>query len=274
MNSLLYSTFGRGTLSLLIVCMSICNTPVISVAESVDQQESAPAASDSSMADLVGQQYLAQITSELSVSESAAQETNPSEFSDDVRSVFTEQKKTKVEEKDKPETNTLEETPFVPSEPSVEVESGMDGMTMLYIGGAIGVVALGVAALAGGGGSSDSDGSLPGLPAPTAAPIGPDLNGVDWTGFLNIKDHLHDGIQNIAANISHSGSSVYIVTTSTLDYGRQFSGSITASGYMMMNDATTGQVWTTHYGNARTDSVDLYDFVENFTLLDRMYLSR
>ena len=161
---------------------------------------------------------------------------------------------------------------YVESEPAGEDET-IDGMTMLYVGGAIGVIALGAVALSGGsgGGSSDSAGSLP---APTVAPVGPDLNGSDWGGFLSIHDMLHVGYQTISATIRHSGRAVEILTTSNLDYGQYFSGSISSSGHMLLYDSVTGEDWTTHAAAATANRVDLYDFVDNYKDTDQMLLVR
>lgn len=175
------------------------------------------------------------------------------------------------------ETDVLDESTVAKGD-EIDADDAIDGMTMLYIGGAIGVVAIGVLALSGGSSGSSDSGTVepdptPVLPDPASPAIGPDLNG-NWSGYLHIKDTGHEGHQNISADISHSGSSVDIITTSTLDYGRRFSGTISSSGYMLVYDADRGEDWTTHYGNATTRQIDLYDYVNHFEDLDRMYLSR
>lgn len=161
---------------------------------------------------------------------------------------------------------------YIDRDPAGEDE-GIDGMTMLYIGGAIGVVALGAVALSGGsgGGSSDSAGALP---APTEPPVGPDLNGTNWGGFLSIHDKEHVGYQTISASIRHSGRLVEILTTSNLHYGQYFTGTISSSGHMLMYDSITGEDWTTHAANATANRVDLYDFVDNYADTDQMLLVR
>jgi len=247
MNSLLLcSNFKKWIVLFIAVSMSIFNIPISSVADSADQKESDP--------------------------------------------VFDQEES----EEEDTETETQSES--------------IDGMTMLYIGGAV----AGVAALAISLGSS-SGSSGPGTPPPeltpppseptppssdpdpdpepepepdppslpdppsdpsTNPPVGPDLNGSDWTGFLDIKDVRHRGYQSISASIIHSGSSVQIKTSSTLDYGRQFNGTISSSGYMLMYDSISGEDWTTYKGNASTNRVPLYDFVNGFKDLDVMKLSR
>jgi len=199
---------------------------------------------------------------------------------DEVPVLSKEQKKKKVNNNVKTGNTSVisEDPPFEARDPSVTIESdtAIDGMTMLYIGGAIGLVAIGAAALGGGSGSSSDSGGTPSLPdiGPEEPLVGPDLNGSDWSGFLDIKDERATGYQNIMANIVQSGSSVRITTTSTLAYGRHFSGTIRSNGYMLMYDSATGEDWTTHRGNATENRIDLYDFVNNFEDLDRMLLSR
>lgn len=191
-----------------------------------------------------------------------------------------EQKKEKVNNNEATGDTTItsEEPAFVVSEPSVTVESDTDGMTMLYVGGALGIVAMGAVVLGGGSGSSSDSGADPSLPdssSPSATPlVGPDLNGVNWAGFQDIKDYRATGYQNIAASIVHSGSTVQITTTSTLTYGHYFSGSINSSGHMLMYDSITGEDWTTFGGNASGNRIDLYDYVNNLKDKDRMLLSR
>jgi len=168
-----------------------------------------------------------------------------------------------------------EEAPaFVVTDPSVTVDTGegVDGMTLLYIGGAVGLLAVGAMALGGGSGSSSDSGPTP-LP-PTTPVVGPNINGSNWGGYLNIKDTRAQGFQNITATIVQNGSAVQITTSSTLMYGRMFNGSIKANGFMKMYDSVTGEDWTTHYRNATATSVDLYDYVNGLKDLDRMLLVR
>jgi len=181
----------------------------------------------------------------------------------------------------KPDQKTKAETPpapgavtktYVDRDPAGEDDT-IDGMTMLYIGGAVGVMAIGAVALSGGGGgdSSDSAGSLP---APTEAPVGPNLNGTDWGGFLSIHDKAHVGYQTISASIRHSGRVVEILTTSNLDYGQYLTGTISSGGHMLLYDSITGEDWTTHAASATANRVDLYDFVDSYKDTDQMLLVR
>lgn len=184
-----------------------------------------------------------------------------------------EQKKEKVETPvvDTDKGIPQEDPAFVVADPTVTVDTGegIDGMTMLYIGGAAGLLAVGAIAL--GGGSSSSD---PTPPPPTTPVVGPDINGANWAGFLDIKDTRAQGFQNITATIVQNGSAVQITTSSTLMYGRMFNGSIKANGFMLLYDSVTGEDWTTHYRNATETNVDLYDYVNGLKDLDRMLLVR
>ena len=226
----------QGVLSLVIVSLSVCSTSLVSVAgqvASLDTEEEAGVLLDDQKKEPVAEM------TETSATDAAS----------------------------------LEEPPFEVSEPTVTVDDGegIDGMTMLYAGGAIGLAAIAVAALAGGG-SSGSGSSSPSTPSTPV--VGPDLNGSNWLGFLDIKDTRSAGYQNISATIVQNGSAVQINTSSTLDYGHQFNGSIDSSGNMLMYDSITGEDWTTHYSKATANSVDLYDYVNNLKELDRMLLNR
>ncbi len=259
MNSLLYRIIKQWILSLMVVSISMFNIPVSFAADSADLQDS-----DRVLVDI-----------------------------SDVSPV-----------KGNPETEPQTVSTVDGTDPHVEVSESIDGLTMLYMGGAAAGVAVLALAL---GSSSSSDSSappvipiVPDLPSPEpdpepdpdpdpepdpdipdlpdvpsgTDPVGPDLNGSDWTGFLDINDSGHRGFQAISAKINHNGSSVQIYTSSTLDYGRKFSGTISSSGYMLMYDSISGEDWTTHKGNATKDRVDLYDYVNWFEDLDRMKLTR
>lgn len=235
MESLKNRILKQGLVSVVIVSLSMCSTSVISVA--------------------------AQASPPVSTNESSV--------------LLEDQKKEKVSNDTtaNPTSITSEEPPFVASDPAVTVDSGegIDGMTMLYIGGAVGLVALGAMALGGGSGSSSES-----SPATPATPVvGPDLNG-NWAGFLEIKNTEAPGYENITATIVQSGAAVQITTSSTLAYGQLFTGRISSGGSMKMYDSITGQDWTTHYSKATSTKVDLYDYVNNLNNkdFDRMFLGR
>lgn len=267
MNSLLYMIFKKGILLFMIVNMTVFNIPISSVADSVDQQGSDPAPEQKGSEEVVDGQ---------------ASDSSP------------------IKDGTEPEHQT--ESTIDETDPAEEDSESVDGLTMLYIGGAIaGVAALAIALGSSSGSSGPAipppdptpppseptptppspspDPDPPSLPSPpsdpsTNPPVGPDLNGTNWSGFLEIKDSRYKGYQFISAKIIHSGSAVQINTSSTLHYGRQFNGTISSSGYMLMYDSISGEDWTTHKGNASTNRVDLYDYVNWFKDLDRMKLTR
>jgi len=160
------------------------------------------------------------------------------------------------------------------TDPGEEESDSIDGLTMLYIGGGVAGVAALAVALGSNSGSSEPDTPPPEPVPPPEPPVGPDLNGTDWAGYLDIKNNKYRGYQAVSATIIHSGRSLQINTSSTLHYGQQFSGTISSGGYIFVRDSTTGQTWTTHRGSANTRRVDLYDYVNNFKELDRMKLTR
>jgi hypothetical protein len=52
-------------------------------------------------------------------------------------------------------------------------------------------------------------------------------------------------------------------------------GNIAPDGFMKLYDQRTGEDWTTHYGNATSTKIDLYDFVDNnYNDVDRILLQR
>lgn len=235
MESLKNRILKQGLVSVVIVSLSMCSTSVISIA--------------------------AQASPPVSTTESSV--------------LLEDHKKEKVSNNTpgNPTSITSEEPPFVASDPAVTVDTGegIDGMTMLYIGGAVGLIAIGAVALGGGGGSSSGTDTSPETPATPV--VGPDLNG-NWAGFLEIKDVQAPGYENITATIVQSGAAVQITTSSTLAYGRLFNGRISSGGSMKMYDSITGQDWTTHYSKATTTNVDLYDYVNDHKDFDRMFLAR
>lgn len=177
-----------------------------------------------------------------------------------------------VDPKETTGTESQEEPTADVTDALSEDTESIDGLTMLYIGGAVAGAA--VLAVALGSGSSTSDSPVPPPELPTIPIVGPDLRGTGWTGTLNIKDQRYKGFQAISAKIAQRGSNVQIDTSSTLYYGRQFNGTISSNGYMLMYDSISGEDWTTFRDNATSTKVDLYDYVNDFDDLDRMYLSR
>ncbi len=235
MESLQRRLFKQGLVSVVVAGLTVCNSPILSVA-----------------------------------AQSSADETGKVDI------LLEDQKKEKVDTRVRGNHRviTTEDPAFVVTDPAVTVDSGegIDGMTLLYIGGGVGLLAIGAMALGGGSGSSSDSGPKP-MP-PTTPVVGPNLNGANWGGYLEIKNTQAQGFQNITATIVQNGSAVQITTSSTLLYGQLFTGSIKNNGYMRMYDSVTGEDWTTHYRNATATNVDLYDYVNGLKDLDRMLLIR
>jgi len=158
------------------------------------------------------------------------------------------------------------------SEPRVVVSnSDDDGMTWLYVGVATaGVVGL-AAALASSSGSSDTEESTT---TTTTEKVGPDIAGSDWSGSLELRREGSEGTEGVTASITHNGAAVTISTSSTLSYGKYFSGKISSGGYITVRDRDGGKTWTTHFVRATGKSIRLYDAVNEETDYDRLRLSR
>ncbi|MEE9447728.1 MAG: hypothetical protein V3V09_07185 [Arenicellales bacterium] len=89
--------------------------------------------------------------------------------------------------------------------------------------------------------------------------IGPDMNGDTWQGYYR---NLHGGYSPMSAVITHTGDKIIIETSlpNTGVAGR-LQGRITPSGTMFLYDLFDGEDWTTLYGGASANSINLADFV-------------
>ena len=152
--------------------------------------------------------------------------------------------------------------------PDPETTTNSSGRTYLYAGLGVAAVAAAAAVAVGASGGSSSE---PETQTPALAPIGADIGGKSWTGFLNLVDGVKE---NVTAIIYQNGAYVEITTSTTQQYGHKFVGQISRSGVMTMYDQTTGQDWTTFYDAATWNRIDLYDYVHNNKALDRLYLTR
>ncbi|WP_163339374.1 hypothetical protein [Desulfopila sp. IMCC35008] len=162
-------------------------------------------------------------------------------------------------------TVTAEQEKRFKAESAQETTSDSDSKKWLIYGGGI---ALGVgvaAAVAGGGGGGSS------TPACEEPIVGPDLSGSDWAGKLDLYNRA---TQAVTAIVTHCGNRVLIQTTSTLEYGQAFEGTIKSSGHMIVHDQATLQDWTTTRGPATSTSIRIYDLVNNFHNLDELELYR
>lgn len=245
--SLLPEAMKHGVISFTIAGISLLNVPAVSLATSVN-----PAAVDDGI-------IVAMRDPSLPVAEVIWHEPEPV-AADAVNSTVYESARPVV----------------VPAPVATEsAELIDDDMTMLFIAG--GAAALGAAVLIGNNsGGSDSGQAVASVepepePEPETPLVGPDMNG-EWGGQLILNDKEHRGYQSVTASVVHEGSSVKITTSGTLDYGNYFSGTISSGGYMYMYESVTGQVWTTHKGNARSNKMELYDYVNNFQDYDELFL--
>lgn len=188
--------------------------------------------------------------------------------------------------------------------PEAETVSEGNTTTWLLIGGAavlgLGAVALGSSG-GGGGDSSPESNEVSSLPEPdesededrdkeeesssdshdsgdeeeeeAAVYTGPVLSGGGWSGYVNL---VNSGNTNtpISASVSQDGGSITISTSSPYSYARVFSGKISNGGYIKVKDHSTGETWTTLHGSASANHFVLYDYVNDFTDLDKLEVSR
>ncbi len=129
------------------------------------------------------------------------------------------------------------------------------------------VMSLSIAAvLAACGGSSSSSGGAqdPALPPPTVPNttepvVGPNLNGDTWAGYIKDRRDLREPM---TAVIRQVGSEITIETSFSNEGGAgKFVGKISASGKINVIDQYNAEDWTTLYGPASKNSINLADFV-------------
>ena len=110
---------------------------------------------------------------------------------------------------------------------------------------------------------------------PTATPQPPPLAGSDWSGALSL---VNGSTEMVTAQVTQSGTNLYISTTAKQKYGRYFQGTVKANGSILIYDQTTGEDWSTKKGIAYDTRIDLYDYVNiddnGYTDMDRLYLTR
>jgi len=166
----------------------------------------------------------------------------------------------------------LQEPAFTAEEPENKKSGNANQRTLLYVGGGVAAAAALALALSGGGGGSGSDPEPePEPPPPTVRPVGVDLAGDNWAGYLDLVNGTRE---LITAVVYQNGSEIRITTTATQRYGKSFVGKIFSNRQMRLIDQTTGETWTTWNGPAFPTQIDIYDYVNNFTALDRLVLKR
>lgn len=153
--------------------------------------------------------------------------------------------------------------------PPEETTSDDTSKWLLYGGSAalgVGILALAISAI---DSDSDSESSVT-----SVNPVGPDIAGSNWAGTLTISNTGYEGSQGVTAVITQIGRSITITTDSSLSYGQYFSGSISSGGYISVRESVTNQLWTTHNGNASTTAIRLYDYVNNYSSYDTLFMIR
>ena len=121
-------------------------------------------------------------------------------------------------------------------------------------------VVFGLVSCGGGGGSTgagqeDSNRLVPNTTEPV---IGPNLNGDNWVGHFRLLDGSQ--FTGLTAVIRQVGADIIIETTKT-EIAHLLDGFIDGSGNMIMIDQFDGEDWTTLFGPATTNSINLADFV-------------
>lgn len=106
---------------------------------------------------------------------------------------------------------------------------------------------------------------------PNTDPVGPDLRGSDWHGYLDI---VHGKKESVSATVKQNGNYIVITTSSNQSYGKKFIGNTTASGRIEAYDQNSGEIWSTEKGAASKNRIDLYDYVDNYNSLDHLALER
>lgn len=207
---------------------------------------------------------------------------------------------------DPPAPQNEDDNPVIEDEfsaPEPEESTSSNKTTWLVIGGAA-VIGLGALALGGGGGGGSSDDQA--LTVETISTetdssssddedddddddddssddftdddssstyTGPDLNGGGWNGYVNLVNYGNENV-SISATVSQDGRSITISTNSPFSYAKSFRGTISDGGYIKVKDQSTGETWTTHSGSASASHFAIYDYVNDFTDLDKLEVSR
>lgn len=93
----------------------------------------------------------------------------------------------------------------------------------------------------------------------SSPPIGPDLRGT-WGGVYYRTD---GGPRTpLTAKVRQDGDGIFISTDRTNGpTGRKLTGTMTPDGRMFLTDAYDGELWSTHYGPARTNQFRIADYV-------------
>ncbi len=196
-----------------------------------------------------------------------------------------------------PENNTTkDETSASEAFEAPEPETKGTNKTWFIVGG-LAIAAAGAVAIGSSGGSSssndtsttettDSSSSTASTSTDTKEVkeeyneyIGPDLSGSGWRGTVTLHDEDYVGeegevMQSVTATVYQEDANVKISISSSLPYANNFVGKISDGGYMVMKDQVTGKTWTTVSEVSSGNLIHLYDYVNDNTSYDIVYLTR
>jgi hypothetical protein len=91
-----------------------------------------------------------------------------------------------------------------------------------------------------------------------APPIGPDIRGA-WSGRYFARNANRPETA-LTATIRQDGEAV-MIHTSLVGIGANLTGTIQPNGDISLIDAFDGEIWTTHYRPATTNSIQIADFL-------------
>ena len=82
-----------------------------------------------------------------------------------------------------------------------------------------------------------------------------------WAGrYYLLYNEEDDEPIPLTATIRQDGNSLYITTTKE-GVGHSFTGTVNSEGHLRVTDALDGELWTTHFGPARSDFIRLADYL-------------
>lgn len=176
------------------------------------------------------------------------------------------QKKSKKQPADPTDTSStakpLDKPAYSPPEVTEDKQQDKNNTPLIIGAGAAAAAVLALALSGGGGGGGGGEGAV--------EPVGVDIAGT-WTGYLDLVDGERE---HVTAVVQQNGAQVEITTSSTQSYGKVFKGEIDSNGDMLVYDQANGEDWTTLKGPAYPTQIDLYDYVNNYSGLDQLFLQR
>ncbi len=92
-----------------------------------------------------------------------------------------------------------------------------------------------------------------------------------WQGVLLLVNH---GQQAVTATVGQEDCDISIQTSSGLPYGQYFTGHISSENELLVYDMQTGEDWTSYVSQATVTSFTIYDYVNDFSELDKLQLTK